>query len=85
MKNKSHLCASLAALSLVAYSGTAFANPSVQVTTGNWSNTGTWSTGAVPLGSSGPGIGNGSTVTFQEGDSYTGGGWTQAAFHPAAA
>ena len=77
MKNKSHLCASLAALSLVAYSGTAFANPSVQVTTGNWSNTGTWSTGAVPLGSSGPGIGNGSTVTFQEGDSYTGGGWTQ--------
>ncbi len=66
----------LAALSLVAYSGTAFANPSVQVTTGNWSNTGTWSTGAVPLGSSGPGIGNNSTITFQEGDSYTGGGWT---------
>ena len=74
---KNHLCVSLAALSLVAYSGTAFANPSVQVTTGNWSNTGTWSTGAVPLGSSGPGIGNNSTITFQEGDSYTGGGWTQ--------
>ena len=65
------------AAALLLAAGSAFANPSVIVTTGNWSNTGTWSTGAVPLGSSGPGIGNGSTVTFQEGDSYTGGGWTQ--------
>ena len=65
------------AAALLLAAGSAFANPSVQVTTGNWSNTGTWSTGAVPLGSSGPGIGNNSTITFQEGDSYTGGGWQQ--------
>ena len=65
------------AAALLLAAGSAFANPSVQVLTGNWSDTATWSTGAVPAGSSGPGIGNNSTVTFQAGDSYTGGGWTQ--------
>lgn len=65
------------AAALLLAAGSAFANPSVQVLTGNWSDTATWSTGAVPAGSSGPGIGNNSTVTFQAGDSYTGGGWQQ--------
>ena len=64
------------AAALLLAAGSAFANPSVQVLTGNWSDTATWSTGAVPTNSSGPGIGNNSTITFQEGDSYTGGGWT---------
>ena len=65
------------AAALLLAAGSAFANPSVQVLTGNWSDTATWSTGAVPTNSSGPGIGNNSTITFQEGDSYTGGGWQQ--------
>ncbi|MBU3666595.1 MAG: hypothetical protein FGM15_12075 [Chthoniobacterales bacterium] len=67
----------VAILGLLALAGSALAGPSVIVTNGNWNATGTWSTAAVPANSSGVGIGNNSTVTFQSGDSYTGGGWTQ--------
>jgi fibronectin-binding autotransporter adhesin len=71
---KSHLFASLAALSVVAYSGTAFAGPTGSIATGDWNTAGTWNSG-VPTNGTAAGIIDGRTVTFQTGDSWSGGGW----------
>lgn len=69
-----NLFATLAVSAALIQSG--FAATSANVATGDWNTAGTWSTG-LPVDGATVGIGNNSTVTFQAGDAWTGGGWTQ--------
>jgi len=75
MKSKRLLPQMLALSSLALFAtGAASVAPTGSTSTGNWGAVGTWSNGA-PTDGAAVGILNENTVTFQAGDSWTGGAW----------
>jgi len=45
----------------------------ISIATGNWGSGSTWNTGSTPVNGASASVSGGNTVTFQVGDSYTGG------------